>query len=253
VIPEVVDLGRQPYARTYAEQIRRLESVIGSRDASHRRGEPGCQCLILVEHEPVITVSRRPGAADHLTATPAMLARAGVEVAETDRGGDITYHGPGQLVIYPILDLSALNLGIHAYMRLLEDSVIAACATFGVPTMRDERATGVWTIRDRAPYAKIAAMGVRVRRWVSMHGLALNVRTNLEHFNLIVPCGLHGRPVTSLDRELAGACPTMDDVKRVLVAELSARITDAARRAGAARSSASASAGNRTEPDGIAG
>jgi len=228
----IVDLGRVRYGAAYAEQVRHVEEVIAARAVSPDAGR-----ILVVEHEPVITVSRRAGAAANLIATADMLARAGVEVCETDRGGDITYHGPGQLVVYPILDLNTLNLGIHEYMRLLEDAVIAACARFGVRTRRDPGATGVWTERDGKPHAKIAAMGVRVRRWVSMHGLALNVRTNLEHFDLIVPCGLVGRPVTSLERELGALCPAMNEVARVLVEELRTRIVVAHERAGAARAS----------------
>ncbi len=229
--PRVIDLGRVPYAEAYARQVEHHAAVLGARESGGE--DPGR--LLLVEHPPVITVSRRAGAAAHLLATPEMLARAGVEVAETDRGGDITYHGPGQLVVYPILDLSALNLGIHAYMRLLEDAVIGACARFGIEATRDPGATGVWTISGGLPRAKIAAMGVRVRRWVSMHGLALNVRTNLDHFNLIVPCGLHGRAVTSLERELGDACPELEAVAHAVTAELSARIVAARREASAAR------------------
>ena len=243
--PRVIDLGCSRYADAYAEQTRHLEEVIAARDVATQPGR-----ILLVEHNPVITISRRAGAAAHLLATPELLARAGVELAETDRGGDITYHGPGQLVVYPILDLNALNLGLHDYMRLLEDAVISACARFGVPTRRDPAATGVWTDRNGAPHAKIAAMGVRVRRWVSMHGLALNVATNLEHFNLIVPCGLHGRPVTSLQRELGDRCPTMDQVRRMLVEELLAAIDDAASRAASKRAAAPPAS---AEPDQVAG
>ncbi len=243
--PRVIDLGRSRYTDAYAEQCRHLDEIIAARAAAPELGR-----ILLVEHEPVITISRRAGAAAHLLATPELLSRAGVELAETDRGGDITYHGPGQLVVYPILDLNALNLGLHDYMRLLEDAVIGACARFGVATRRDPAATGVWTDRGGAAHAKIAAMGVRVRRWVSMHGLALNVATNLEHFNLIVPCGLHGRPVTSLQRELGDRCPTMDQTRHVLVEELLERIADAARRAASKRASAPPAS---AEPDQVAG
>jgi len=112
-------------------------------------------------------------------------------------------------------------------MRLLEQAVIDTCDEFGVATMRDPKATGVWTVRDGTPGSKICAMGVRVRRWVTMHGLAINVRTNLDHFGLIVPCGLVGRAVTSLERELGASTPSMDDVKRVLCANLESLVQDA--------------------------
>jgi lipoyl(octanoyl) transferase len=204
--------------------------------------EPGR--VLFVEHDPVITISNRAGASNHLIATPEALAALGVTIERTDRGGDITYHGPGQLVVYPILDLNLLNLGLHAYMRLLEAAVIDTCAAFGIEARRDASATGVW-IGD--PGAKICAMGVRVRRWVSLHGLALNVATDLSHFDLIVPCGLVGRPVTSLERELGrrGApAPSISEVADQLAMDLdrhiaaakaaaeSTRAAEAARRAG---------------------
>ncbi|MGI9014861.1 MAG: lipoyl(octanoyl) transferase LipB, partial [Phycisphaerales bacterium] len=143
----------------------------------------------------------------------------GIEIAETDRGGDITYHGPGQLVVYPILDLNLLSLRLHSYMRLLEDVVINLLEHFNIPGERDSSATGVWV---RNPHddqlRKICAMGVRISRWVSMHGLALNVTTNLDHFRMIVPCGLIGRDVTSLERELGpDACPSMQIVRVAMV------------------------------------
>lgn len=204
----VRDLGRMPYAETLALQRDFQQAVI--QRASSGRGGPGH--LLLVEHDPpVITVSRRAGARDHLIATDAQLAAAGVGVTPTDRGGDITYHGPGQLVAYPILDLNLLGLRLHGYMRFLEQVVIDALARWGLAGERDETATGVWV-----GGSKICAMGVRLSRWVSMHGLALNVTTNLEHFDLIVPCGLAGRTVTSLHRELGGDCPPMAEVKDVL-------------------------------------
>lgn len=204
---DVIDLGRMDYASAYRVQAAALESVLASRASP----APVLGRIHLVEHDPVITVSRRPTARMNLVASAETLARAGVSVAETDRGGDITYHGPGQLVVYPVLDLNALRLNLHAYMRLLEEAVIETCRRFGVQAGRDPSATGVWV-----GTAKICAMGVRVKRWITMHGLALNVTTNLSHFDLIVPCGLAGRSVTSLQRELGDACPEMSEVKRTL-------------------------------------
>jgi lipoyl(octanoyl) transferase len=204
-------------------------------------GEPApIGYLLLVEHDPpVITVSRRGSARENLIATDAQLAGAGVQVCETDRGGDITYHGPGQLVAYPILDLNAFGLRLHSYMRLLEQVVIDTLAEFGIEGQRDSCATGVWVDATRragpspgpdapdcqtAPLSKICAMGVRISRWVSMHGLALNVTTNLDHFNLIVPCGLAGRSVTSMERALGDAAPLMGEVKESLSARLSSKL-----------------------------
>lgn len=226
-----VDLGRLEYNAAYRAQCDHVEEVLASRQA----GAPEAGRILTVEHDPVITVSSRAAASQHLLATPPMLAAAGVAVTTTDRGGDITYHGPGQLVVYPILDLNLLNLGLHDYMRLLEATAIDVCGQFGIDARRDPKATGVWVGK---PGAKICAMGVRVRRWISMHGLALNVTTNLDHFRLIVPCGLAGRGVTSLERELARSdrsCPSIDEVRRVLVQALGRRIEAAAAAAGEAR------------------
>jgi lipoyl(octanoyl) transferase len=213
------DLGRMAYAPALELQKDIQQQVIAARE-----GDSPLMELLLVEHDPpVITVSRRPGARLHLLATEKQLKHAGVEVAETDRGGDITYHGPGQLVVYPILDLNMLGLRLVSYLRFLEDVVIKTLAQFNMQAMRDPTATGVWVAtrngHDVASTSKICAIGVRVSRWVSMHGLALNVTTNLDHFNLIVPCGLAGRTVTSMQRELANACPDMNSAKRAIVEE----------------------------------
>jgi len=224
----VRDLGRMNYADALAIQRQVHAGVVAGREAASNIKPT--MVLLLVEHDPpVITISRRPGARQHLIATDAQLRAAGVEVAETDRGGDITYHGPGQLVVYPILDLNALGLRLASYMRFLEQVVIDVLARFEIEAQRDEGippATGVWVqSRDAQGLQsvgvtgakKICALGVRISKWVSMHGLALNVTTNLDHFNLIVPCGLVGRSVTSMERELGAKCPRMDEVKRVMV------------------------------------
>jgi lipoyl(octanoyl) transferase len=211
---QVRDLGRMAYDAALALQRETHARVLAGRETGD-----GAMTLLLVEHDPpVITVSRRPGARRHLVATPEQIAAAGVTVAETDRGGDITYHGPGQIVAYPILDLNRLGLRLHSYLRFLEQVAIDTLATHGIAGDRDAEATGVWVgPRDAGPSRKICAMGVRVARWVTMHGLALNVTTNLDHFDLIVPCGLTGRTVTSMQRELGADCPTIDDVRATLV------------------------------------
>ncbi|MBY0307772.1 MAG: lipoyl(octanoyl) transferase LipB [Phycisphaerales bacterium] len=241
---EVFDLGRVAYRAAYGRQVAEVERVLAARDLTEgggaagqvgnlphaaRGGEqvghpPHVGTILLVEHDPVITISNRPTAASHLTATPAMLERAGVAVEPTDRGGDITYHGPGQLVVYPILDLNRLHLRLHDYMRLLEEAVIRTLAVYGVEGRREAGATGVWMPAGGST-SKIAAMGVRVRKWVSMHGLALNVDPDLSHFDLIVPCGLAGRTVTSMRRVL-GEAPAMEEVKRGLVRELLAQLSE---------------------------
>lgn len=208
----VQDLGRLSYAEAYAVQNARHAEVLAARENAECAS---IGTLLLVEHDPVITVTARPGAAEHVVAPPELLRRQGVEIARTDRGGDVTYHGPGQLVVYPIVDLNALNCRIVDYLRLLEDLVIRVLADLGVEGRRDPSATGVWAM-DEGSLAKVCAMGVRVRRWVTMHGLALNVDPDLAHFRLIVPCGLHGRPVTSLRKLLGERCPSLDEVKELL-------------------------------------
>lgn len=229
----VIDLGRMDYQRALEQQQDHHAQVLASRESAGA-GDAGPRAelgrLLLVEHEPVITITPKPSASAHLLATPELLARAGVTVAHTDRGGDITYHGPGQLVVYPILDLNAFGLRLHDYMRLLESVVIDALAEFGVLGVRDTSATGVWVARSEppTPEAKICAMGVRIRRWVSLHGLALNVDPDMSHFRLIVPCGLIGRPVTSVRQELGVACPSMDVVKSVVSRVLVERLTQCA-------------------------
>jgi lipoyl(octanoyl) transferase len=175
-----------------------------------RAGRVG-DTLLLLEHPPVITLGAKTrGRRDHLVATPEQLAAAGVAVYETGRGGDITYHGPGQLVGYPILDLRPDRCDVHRYVRDLEDVLIRAVATFGVAARRVPGLTGAWagpTGREE----KIGAIGVRISRWITSHGFALNVSTDLDPFTWIVPCGIVDRGVTSIER-LLGRRVKMSDV-----------------------------------------
>jgi lipoyl(octanoyl) transferase len=232
-----IDLGRLAYAKAYEVQVATLDRIVAAREDASQPAPLGV--LLFVEHDPVITISRRAGAANNLLASADTLRAMGVSVEETDRGGDITYHGPGQLVAYPIVDLNALNLGLHEYMRLLEESVIRTARDLGVHADRDATATGAWVPGSQgAPAAKLCACGVRVRRWVSMHGLAINVTTNLQHFNLIVPCGLTGRPVTSLQALLGDACPPMPRVRQLLEEHLLDLLSDALATARAKRDAA---------------
>jgi lipoyl(octanoyl) transferase len=224
----VFDAGILAYRPAWDLQLQLHDQVLAG---THPAG-----ALMLVEHPPVITIGRRPGAPRHLLAAPEVLAARRVEVVETDRGGDITFHGPGQLVAYPIVPLNAYNFNLHTYMRFLEEVVIRTVAGFGVTAVRDpgpKPATGVWVDRclesqvlslekqdilpqDARPMtqdlAKICALGIKVRRWVTLHGIALNVTTDLSYFELINPCGL-SRPVTSLRQILREGCPTMEAVK----------------------------------------
>ena len=168
--------------------------------------------LLLLEHPPVITLGvRTRNDRSHVVATPETLEEAGVEVFESGRGGDVTYHGPGQLVGYPILDLKPDRCDVHRYVRDLEEVLIRAVAGFGIVSHRLPGLTGTWVGNE-----KLAAIGVRIARWVTSHGFALNVSTNLEHFGLIVPCGITGKGVTSMD--ILSRKPTgMTDVESAVV------------------------------------
>ena len=192
----------------------------GKQEEVHAQVQDGAdETVLLVEHPPTITLGRRAEAsAAHLRATPAELRNLKVELVESDRGGDITYHGPGQLVAYPIIRLADHGLSVGAYMRVLQEIVVETVKAFGVEAHLDTAAPGVWAPdpgNGGAP-AKLCAVGVRVRRGITMHGLALNVEPELSHFELIDPCGL-GRPVTSLHKLLHHRAPSIEAVKAVLV------------------------------------
>lgn len=179
---ELRDLGRMRYADAFALQQKFVEC--------RKRGEIPDQ-LLIVEHPHVVTMGRN-GHDENLLCAPELLDRAGIEFHRTDRGGDVTYHGPGQIVGYPIVDLREWKRDVMAYVRGLEQVLIDALAEFGIPARREAGATGVWTAEG-----KIAAIGVHISRWVTSHGFALNVETDLNYFRYIVPCGLT-RPVTSM-------------------------------------------------------
>lgn len=187
----------------------------------------------MVEHPPIITVTRRPEAASHVIGSEAQLDAQGVSLHETDRGGDVTYHGPGQLVCYPIIDLNAAKLRIHDYIRLLENAVIDTLGEYGIRGSTDTDATGVWVDPAKNPgllfesdqAAKVCAIGVRVRKWITLHGLALNLNPDMSHYRLIVPCGLAGRPVTSIARLLGESnAPTLEELADALYTQLAAQL-----------------------------
>ncbi|MFA7693081.1 MAG: lipoyl(octanoyl) transferase LipB [Candidatus Hydrogenedentes bacterium] len=184
------------YQELFAEQLRVHEAV--------RTGEAP-NTLFLLEHNPVITLGRR-ARVEHILADKETLAAAGVDCVETDRGGDVTYHGPGQLVAYPILNLNEWRLSVDWYLRALEETLITLLHSYGVTAERMEGYTGVWV-----EGAKVAAIGVGVRQWVTWHGIALNVAPNEAHWQLIIPCGIKDKAVTTLSR-LLQPCPPMEEV-----------------------------------------
>lgn len=190
---DVVGLGRMPYGEALALQ----------RDLAQRRidGSQRQDLLLLVEHPPVVTLGRGSHA-ENVVAPKEFLEAKGVELYEVERGGDVTYHGPGQLVGYPIFDLREHRQDLHWFLRALEDVLISALSHFGVPGERHPGYTGVWTAGR-----KIASIGIHVRQWVSWHGFALNVLTDLSYFDLIVPCGIPNVTMTSLQKELAERAP----------------------------------------------
>jgi lipoate-protein ligase B len=206
----VQDLGTMPYRDAWALQEAVHEEVLAG----------GEERVLLVEHAPVITFGRRPGVERNLVASDEQLRAAGVEVVQSDRGGDITFHGPGQVVAYPIIRLNDHRLSVGGYVRALEHAVIATLGAFGVAAHREDKAVGIWVGQTPETSAKVCAIGVRIRRGVSLHGLALNVTTDLRYFNLIVPCGLAGRPVTSLAELLNGSMPPLQRVKDELGTQL---------------------------------
>lgn len=192
----VLDLG----LRSYAEALAFQRSLAAARIAKR----VPLDVLVLVEHPPVITLGRSTKAGNLLASSEALSAR-GVELFEVERGGDVTFHGPGQLVGYPIVDLTEHKQDLHWYLRQVEEVMIRGVAPFGVVADRNPGKTGVWT-RDR----KLASIGVHARQWVTWHGFALNVTTDLSYFDLMVPCGIADVTMTSVERELLdqadGAC-----------------------------------------------
>ena len=194
----VRSLGRMAYRDAGALQNARVEA--------HHAGQ-GEDTVLVVEHAPVVTLGR-DARHEHVLASPEALAERGVEVVETDRGGDATYHGPGQLVMYVVIDLKLQWRDIRRFVDALERTMIDTVADYGLVAATRPKMPGVWL---GEPDRKIGALGARVRRWVTNHGLALNVNTDLRDFDLIVPCGLHGKGVTSVARELGRPVP-MDEV-----------------------------------------
>ncbi|MFW6217747.1 MAG: lipoyl(octanoyl) transferase LipB [Verrucomicrobiota bacterium] len=214
-------LAVEDWGRTrYTEALERQKALVDRR----RKGEAG-DTLVFTEHAPVYTTGLRKGAARHLVWDEAALHALGIEFVASNRGGDITYHGPGQIVAYPILSLQH-SRDLHAYLRGLEEVVIRSLAHFGLQSDRREGKTGIW-LESR----KICAIGVAVRSWVTYHGFALNLAPDLSHFNGIVPCGITDGSVTSMQREL-GRAVDPDAVKARLAVEFREVFREVLRRNG---------------------
>ncbi len=207
----VVHLGTMAYAQALEMQRAAARARIA--------GEIPEDLLLLVEHPPVVTLGRSSKDA-HLLASPQLLAARGVELFEVERGGDVTFHGPGQLVGYPIVDLKRHKRDLHWYLRQVEEALIVGLAEYGIAGGRSPGQTGVWVGRqgpDGGFTRKIASIGVHARDWVTWHGFALNVSTDLAYFDLIVPCGIAGVTMTSIERETGGQV-AMEGVRAVVAA-----------------------------------
>jgi lipoyl(octanoyl) transferase len=199
---DVRRLGLVPYAEGLELQRALVED---------RKADRIPDTLLLLQHPHVVTIGVKKDGRAHILATPEQLASRGVDVFESGRGGDVTYHGPGQIVGYPIMDLNPDRRDVHRYVRDLEEVMIRAARRFGVEAGRATGLTGAW-VGDE----KLAAIGVRIARWVTSHGFAFNVSTDLSHFGLIVPCGITDKGVTSLEK-LTGRPVAMEDVETAVV------------------------------------
>jgi lipoyl(octanoyl) transferase len=207
----VQDLGRRPYG----EVLELQRSLCRQRIA----GELADDLLLLVEHEPVVTLGRGTRQ-ENVPLPPAELSRRGIGVFEVERGGDVTFHGPGQLVGYPIVDLRQHREDLHWYLRRLEDGLIRALDTLGISAGIQPGLTGVWT-----GGRKLASIGIHVKQWVTYHGFALNVTTNLDYFDLIVPCGIKDVVMTSVAQELGRTDAALwDEARQAIIAGVAAAL-----------------------------
>lgn len=219
---EYIDWGRISFKAAWDRQQELFERIVEQKIALRKQPidhQFPQNYLITCEHDPVYTLGKS-GREENLLLSKAELAARGFDYYRINRGGDITYHGPGQLVVYPLLDLDQFFTDIHKYLRYLEEAVIATLADFGIRAGRLEGLTGVWLEPEIPARArKICAMGIKCGRWVTMHGLALNVHTKLQHFEHIVPCGIDDKEVTSMSAELQQTL-SMEEVSRQLLLHL---------------------------------
>ncbi len=213
----VEDLGLMDFGECWEEQERRFQGILDIK-IRNRREDAGLvtpNYFLFVEHPHVFTLGKS-GDKTNLLASKEILESRGASFYHINRGGDITYHGPGQIVGYPILDLENFFTDIHKYLRLLEEMVILTLANYGLKGERSKGETGVWLDVGTPRARKICAMGVRASRWVTMHGFAFNVNTDLSYFDLMIPCGIRDKGVTSLQAELGRALPTREVKARLL-------------------------------------
>lgn len=221
-----IDLGLIDYKEAWDYQEELFQAIIDVKRANRKREQEGKvpgkieSKLIFCEHPHVFTLGKS-GHLSHLLVNEEQLAAKGASFYKINRGGDITYHGPGQLVGYPIFDLDNFFTDIHKYLRYLEEAVILTLAEYGIEAGRINGATGVWLDWDNPRARKICAMGVRSSRWVTMHGFAFNVNSDLNYFTNIIPCGISDKAVTSLDVEL-GRKVDMTEVQEKMKAHLAA-------------------------------
>lgn len=214
----VKDLGHKDYKETWDYQESLFEEIVElkRKNRAENTDLPTPNYFLFVEHPHVYTLGKS-GHIENLLIDEAALAKKGASFYKINRGGDITYHGPGQIVGYPIIDLENFFTDIHKYLRSLEEVIIRTLADYGIKGERSEGETGVW-LDVGTPFArKICAMGVRASRWVTMHGFALNINTDLGYFDNIIPCGIRGKAVTSLNVELSKEKVDTEEVKRYIL------------------------------------
>ena len=227
----VIDLGHSPYKEALTIQEKLFNHIISLKRKNRTNGKHQLtnNYLLWVEHAPVFTLGKS-GKSEHLLLDKKGLKEKGIEYFVSNRGGDITYHGPGQIVGYPIFDLDNFFTDIHKYLRFLEQAVINTLSDYDIKSSISNGETGVW-LDAETPFArKICALGVRASRWVTMHGFALNVTTDLSYFDHIIPCGIQGKGVTSMAKELGKKIPmkeVQDKLKHHLALLFDARLKDA--------------------------
>jgi lipoyl(octanoyl) transferase len=219
-IVRFADLKAVGYQKAWDLQEKLLADSVSKKVAARANSDESKpdNYLLFCEHEPVFTLGKS-GKREHLLLSEEELIKQGIVFFPNNRGGDITYHGPGQITGYPIFDLEQFTTDIGLYLRNIEESVIRLLAKYGIPSGRIEGLTGVWIDPELPEARKICAIGVRASRWVTMHGFAFNVNTNMDYFDFIIPCGIRDKGVTSMEKEL-GFAPDFAEVKSLLVTEI---------------------------------